>query len=300
MASGLFFVSLANIYRNHARRSAWIFLGLTLGLLIIIKPVWFVILPFAIPVLIFAQWQRWLTPKDASINGFIFIGCATLIFMPFIIRNGITMDVWRLANPTYLGQALAHRLAFNDMSWLEWAIGWLYYLPDFGDNLSADLFGKTAIAKLGWSPESYYVHGRDILYYQALEATPQGDASAWLLQNYFFNDVIKTTAVGLLLSWRGIFVGDMVGFVSVCLSIPALLIMPKQRLSICLLMLLPIAVVVGANGMASVSIPRYNLPLVILYTITIAQVLSWVAARTVPLLPTRLHGLMAIALPKNI
>jgi hypothetical protein len=239
----------------------WGLSGLSLGLLILIKPSAMAILPLGILLLALSVILGKRPLRGAAWAAALFgLGCL-VVLSPWLLRNLIVLGVPALSHPSYLATTLSHRIAYNAMSLQEWLVGWIYYLPDFGDNLAARLFAPAMYERLDWGDSSYYVYGRDQLYPAALKAAPEHTA-AYLVRDYVLPDAFKHAAVTLLLAWRGFFVGRLWGLVALVLLAPGLrLVTPEQRRWL-LLILLPGLLLLFAQAALSVSITRYNNALV--------------------------------------
>lgn len=165
------------------------------------------------------------------------------------------------------------------MSWREWFVGWVYYLPDFGDSLAARLFGVESYERLGWNQQSYYIFGRDQLHAAALNAAPLPGTARYLFDEYVLTNPLKHAAVSLLLAWRGLFVGKIWGLIAVLLLPAALTLTALKYRRPLLLLLIPGIALLFAQAMLSVSIPRYNNMLVLPLAIAAAILLTAMAGR---------------------
>lgn len=273
MAGGLFVLLWVYCLKHPDKIKYWFWCGVSLGLLILSKPSWQAMVPALIALFVlYAAFNR-PVGRDKYVTIGVLCGGAALVFVPFIVRNGLVLDIWRLSDPDYLAAPLAHRFAFNHMSWAEWAAGWVYYLPDFGDSLAKSLFGEDLVAKLNWSDGSYYAYGRDVLLQHATAATTDGNVAGYLVREHFLNDLPKATAVTALFAWHGIFVGNLLGLAALILAAPVLYFLPRPSRNLILLLSLPIMIMVGVHALVSISLLRYNLLLVAPYALILAQAL---------------------------
>ena len=197
----------------------------------------------------------------------------------WMLRSKSLFNSLALTDPIYLEACLSHRLGYERMSWLEWLGGWVYYLPDFGDDLAKTLFGKETLEGLGWGPQSYYEYGAHVLHPEAHARTAPDVATGYLIKTYVLGDPLKFSAVTALLIWRGIFVGRYLGLVGLPATVIALWGMPpRQRDPLALLALIAFAIA-AVHGPLSVSIPRYNLALIPVYAVSLAWLLGSLWAR---------------------
>lgn len=303
MAAALFVLLWLHAWMRPERLKAWLWCGAALGLTVLVKPAWAALLP-GLGVLAGIS-LLWPTARRAFAVRPVasFALGAIFVLAPLFVRNVIQLNHWGLSDPYYLGASLAHRAAYNAMTWGEWARGWLFYLPDFGDKAAHALFGRAGVDRLGWGPDSYYVYGRDVLHHHAVMASSPEGAGAYLLRHNFLNAPLKSAAVTALLAWRGIFVGNLMGLVGLVLAGPVLYFSPptvRRRIG---LIALPLILMVGVHALVSVSIHRYNLALVIPYALIMAQFLY--AVLSVPggvlgrYLPQCLTATAATFLPKK-
>lgn len=266
--AGLALWSWLSAWKYAADKWRWCLSGLLLGLVFLVKPSWLPLGPIAAIIILLFAWRQ-LKPGRA--------GAAALIFMLgfavptglFLLRNYIQFGQITISSPHYLIGSLSHRLAFNMMSWSEWLKAWIYYLPDFGDNLAVKLFGADAVAGLGWDAGSHYGYGRDVLH-PSLTRLPTSEAQHHLLQNYVLNDLLKNFAVNLLLAVRGLFIGGKWGLYALISAAVVFRLMRKDQRRLWLLLLLPPLVMVGVNAQLSVSIVRYNIALIPGYALALA------------------------------
>lgn len=282
---GLFLPAWLNAWQRPVDSAStplwWGCSGLSLGLLILIKPAAMAILPLGIGLLALSAILGKRPLRTTIWSAALFaLGCLAML-SPWLLRNLIVLGAPALSHPGYLAATFSHRVAYNAMSLQEWLVGWIYYLPDFGDSLAARLFPSALYERLNWGDQSYYIYGRDQLYQDALKAAPE-HTTAHLVRSYVLPDVFKHAAVTLLLTWRGFFVGRLWGLVALVLLAPGLrLSTPEQRRWL-LLILLPGLLLLFAQAALSVSIARYNN--------TLVAPLAMIAAAAIGGIAVRLHA----------
>ena len=266
--SGLALWSWLGAWKHMTDIWRWSLPGLLFGLVFLVKPSWLPLGPIAAIVILAVTWRDM---KSGRISAAIllFIVGFTVPTGLFLLRNYIQLGQVTVSSSHYLLGSLSHRFAFNMMDWSEWLKGWIYYLPDFGDNLAVKLFGADAVAGLGWDAPSHYVHGRDVLHRQ-IGALPVTEAQHHLLHDYVLNDLLKNFAVTLLLAMRGLFVGGKWGLYALISAGVMIRLMPRDQRRLWLLLLLPPLIMVGINAQLSVSIVRYNIALVPAYALALA------------------------------
>lgn len=203
----------------------------------------------------------------------IVLVAALVVMAPWMVRNVLLFGDAALT-AGYGGFTLVQRVSYNAMTWGEWAAAWVFWFPDIGDGIAKAIFRPELVSRLGWNaPETFYKVGLGPLM-QATEAAAGGPQHhvGYLIRNYVLGDLLKHSAVTLVLAWRGLWVGKWLAVVALLLLWPACReIVRKGRLLPLLALLLPLAALVGLHAFVSVSIARYNLPLLALFSIAIAM-----------------------------
>lgn len=258
---GLFSLSWIRAWQKQTALS-WLVAGTASALLLLAKPAAAIIVPIALGLLLLEGLRRKLPLAGMVRNGAALIcGCAAIL-TPWLVRNYLAIGTAALSDSSYLATTFAHRIAYNAMSWAEWLVGWIYYLPDFGDNIAARWFDAPLHARLGWDEAGYYVYGRDKLYPLAAKVAPEG-TSGYLLREFVLQEPLKHVAVTMLLAWRGVFVGKLWALVMLVLLPAGIATAGRPERRMLLLLLVPAVILVFAQAFLSVSIPRYNNALVL-------------------------------------
>lgn len=250
------------------RRSTGLLLGLgaIMGLLALIRPsyvyqAYAVIL--AIPLL-----RHY---RGAAAIGSYGIGAALLVaagyaisVLPWMLRNAAALGEFALT-VGYDSNILAQRMIYNQMSWGEWWRAWIYWLPDFGDNLAIALFGEAAVSKLSLvEPTGYHGAGNPPFPREYLQQ-PDGRPATlgYLMASHLLPDLAKHLAVTLVMAWQGLWAGKYITFIAVLLAPFALRRMAAAgQLRGFLVLAGVVLLMVGFYAFVSVSIPRYNLPMI--------------------------------------
>ncbi len=270
--AGLFLWAWLAAWQRPQRAIGWLLAGLLLGLTVLVKPSWLALGPVVLGLMLVFAWHR-LSPYKLLLAVMAFgLGFAVPTGL-LLLRNYIQLGEWTMSDPHYLIGSLSHRAGFNLMTWRVWLMGWIYYLPGFGDDLGAWLFGRDAVWRLGWDAGGYYDDARAILHVQ-MRALSTADAQQHLLNEYYLSDPLKNIAVTALLAMRGLFVGGKWGLFGLMAIIPLLLwLLPRgEQRRLWWLLLLPALAMVGINAQLSVSIVRYNLALIPAFAIALSAV----------------------------
>ena len=193
-------------------------------------------------------------------------GAVTLA--PWIVRNWL---VFGRASLTYGydSHTLVQRIAFNTMSWREYGLAYLCWLPD-GTSLGRRFVGPGACNRFGWDeqPDSFYSLGLRHMLDETLKAAGGYDHHlSYLLHTYIFAMPVWHMAVSVPLALRGAYVAHWWGFVllPVCLwaSFRALLKGDARYLAVAL----PAMFMLAFNASVAVNQVRYNLLLVPAYAV---------------------------------
>ena len=222
------------------------------------------------------RWPRLPSPAAAG----LFAVAALVVMAPWMLRN-----VMQFGDPTlskgYAEVILMQRVSYNRMSLAEWGVAWIYWLPDFGDDVARRLFPLHLYDLLGWSnPKNYYLDGGGGEFRQRiLDANPRDeDVLGVLYRTYLIGDLPKHILVSLPLTMRGLGVAKYLSVAGVILLWPVLRRLHAEgRLAIFLAALLPPLLMAGLHGFVSVNIERYNLPMIAVYAtvVSISLVTLW-------------------------
>jgi len=269
MFAGIFLTAWAFAWKNPQSHKSWFFCGFALGCVVLTKPAWNALLPSLFILLAaYVLWNRHLLAWATRSVFALALGLIVVV-APIVLRNIVQLNVWSLSDPAYLAASLAHRMAFNAMTWKEWAMGWLYYMPRSG---AIRLFGIEALNPIGLGPDSYFSYGYNVLTGKAhaLGGDDQG-AIRYILKNHFFNDPVKGIAVTALLTWKGVFVGHVLGMFAVMFTgLFPFFSRGDTRRSI-LILILPLIIMAAVNALASISMSRYNMALILPYSLILVH-----------------------------
>jgi hypothetical protein len=257
-----------------------IFLALTA----LVRPTYlylFYLLLLVIPLLLIFKEKYFLNIKHFIKFYSVFFIVFSLIVGPWMARSAIYFDKFAIT-VGYGDKPLATRVAHNDMTDKEFLAGWIYWLPDFGDSLAENLFGKENTHRLSFSsPQSFYPEGRHKVDTKISEAMDVGiDGKKYssrmeaLMNLYVYPDILNHAKVTLLLAWRGFFVDKYFAFFGLFFLIWAIAGgIKEQSARYFQIILIPPMLLLFFQAAVSVSIPRYNL--ILLLPISIAYSASF-------------------------
>jgi len=257
-------LALLVAWRGGGRWGRWALAGAALGIAALTRPSYAYVLYAALPLA--ALTLPWI--KRAGLARTVL--CVAALAAGYVLVAG----PWMARNDALFGEAaitggyasfiLVERVAYNAMSWGEWAAAFVYWLPDFGDTLAAALFDPALLARLNIdSPAGFSEIGKRALRAETLAAAGSREAHlAYLIDTGILAQPVKHVAVTLALAWRGIWVAKYWGLVTILLFLPVLAVAVRRRWSDFIVFALPAWFMVGFHAFASASIVRYNLILI--------------------------------------
>ncbi len=260
------------------RRIAWsAAAGLCLALAALTRPAFLYLIPAAaIGVALTAPRARDLARALAT-----YLATATLTLAPWFLRNRITLGHTALTYG-YDSHTLVQRIAFDTMTWREYAESYLCWLPD-GTSLGRRFIGPDGCGRFGWDehPNSFYVLGlRHMLPETLAAAGGYPHHLAYLLRTYILPAPFWHLAVSVPLALRGAYVSHWWGFGLFWLTL-AFALRAWRRRQPYALVAVPALFMLAFNAMVAVNQVRYNLMLVPAYALAAAFLLqaAWQAWR---------------------
>jgi len=212
------------------------------------------------------------------------------VVAPWMVRNKIYFDRFALTS-AYDGDILAQRVAYNRMGWVEFGVAFLYWFPDFGDNISKAVFPRRYYEKLRWESGSYFANTAPELYRKVeTEAGSPDEVMPRLLRTEILAHPVKHALVSLPLAWRGVFIRKYWGIAGLICFIIVATRQKRKRDHALFVAALPVWFMVAFHALVSVSIPRYNLALIPLYAYAMAWTAHAVGLRVIARWRTRAAG----------
>ncbi len=244
--------------------------GMALGLAALTRPAFLYLIPAsAVGAVALGGW-RTRRPVLAM------AGAAALVIAPWILRNEIVLGRASLTYG-YDSHTLVQRIAFDTMTWREYGLSYVCWLPD-GNEIGRALAGVGACDRFGWDEHtnSFYVLGLRHMLYESLAASGGYEHHlGYLLRAYIFRMPLKHLLVSIPLALRGAYVAHWWGFVLLiaCLAwtVRALRCSGARETSVSqniyLVTVLPALFMLAFNAAVAVNQVRYNLMLVPAYSI---------------------------------
>ncbi|MCK5374893.1 MAG: hypothetical protein KAJ40_06375 [Alphaproteobacteria bacterium] len=254
----------------------WFLAGISLGLLALTRPSFVYLFYFGIITVSFLSgFQNTASfRKKLGLPLLFLIGYAGIV-TPWIIRNGQTFGQYSISKG-YAPFILVQRIAYNDMSWKEWAVSFVYGLPDFGDSLAEDLFNKKDYERFDYSnPEGFYLIGNSVLREKTEKAAGgRENHLAYLVKHGILENPFKHTIVTLSLAWRGMWVSQYWGLVTILLFSGVFIYALRRKWWEFVIFSVPPWFMLGFHAFTSVNVVRYNLILIPCLSISAAFLFS--------------------------
>jgi hypothetical protein len=248
--------------------------GALIGLTALTRPGFLYLLPFCTLLALMHALPRWRAQDGwRAAAAMAIAGAATLA--PWIMRNAIVLGRAALTYG-YDSHTLVQRIAFDTMSWREYGLAFLCWLPD-GTSLGRRWIGPGACDRFGWDeqPTSFYTLGLRHMLDQTLRAAGGYDHHlGYLLHTYILPHLLWHLMVSIPLALRGAYVAHWWGFVlfPVCLWVTVAAL--RRQDPAYLAVALPGLFMLAFNAAVAVNQVRYNLMLVPAYAVAGALVLG--------------------------
>ncbi len=266
----------ASLSRRH-RDGFSLLAGLALGLAVLSRPGFMLLAAAAIAVSGLAMLLRRLPARPVLLG---WCGIA-LAVGPWVGRNLVVLHRASLTFG-YASHTFVQRLSFDSMGWGAWGLSFACWLPD-GNGLGALFGGPHACDRFGWDdhPDSFYAIGIGPMLAATLRASGGLEHHmAYLVHTYLLAQPLSQIGwhlmVTLPLALRGMYVDHWWGLV---LSVPCLALTwralrrPGPQACRLLLLSLPAWFMLGVNAAIAVNQTRYNLALVVPFSIAAALAL---------------------------
>jgi 4-amino-4-deoxy-L-arabinose transferase-like glycosyltransferase len=255
--------------------------GVLLGLLALTRPAFlylFLASTLSAAVLI-AIGRAGPRARAAALLAMFVLGFAVPV-APWVARNAIVLGRPALTHG-YDSHTLVQRISFDSMTWREYALSYVCWLPD-GNGLGQKLAGPGACDRFFWDdkPNSFYAIGIGPLMQQTVEAAGGWDNHLrYLLTHYILREPVWHALVTIPLALRGAWIdhywGLLLGITCAVLTLGA----ARRRDVPFLILAGPAWFMLLFNAAVAVNQPRYNLMLVPPYAVAGALVLDRRLAR---------------------
>jgi 4-amino-4-deoxy-L-arabinose transferase-like glycosyltransferase len=232
--------------------------GALLGAATLTRPAFFyLVIGIALGGGLIALWRRRGQAVLAA-----YAGAALLTLAPWYARNVFVLG--RLAlTYGYASHTLVQRIAFDAMTWREYGMAYVCWLPD-GTALGRRIGGAGACDRFGWdAPDSFYLIGQRHLLDETLaRAGGYAHHMSFLLHTYVFAMPIWHALVSIPLALRGAYVAHWWGFVLLFFCASRTVLAARRQRRAFLLVALPAWFMLALNAAVAVNQVRYNLMLI--------------------------------------
>lgn len=240
----------------------WLAAGAAIGVSALLKPSAFYLPFILLPVMAVLRKRQGLMQ-----GGFLVLGLVICI-APWVLRNALVLDSFAFTG-SYGGFILSQRLAYNDMTFLEWMASFVFWMPDFGDRLSAYIFSPQFTERLRFdAAEGFYQVGNGPLLSQFKNLSENEGKSlvAVMIRDGVFSDPITHFLVSIPIFLRGIWIGGYFSVFAV-LAVPVVLwrLHRTQEGYLLAWLTVPFALLAAFHATISINITRYNLSFVLIY-----------------------------------
>jgi 4-amino-4-deoxy-L-arabinose transferase-like glycosyltransferase len=268
----LFFVTgamAAAVEAAKARRPLpWLFLsGAMIGLAAMTRPEFVYLLPAAAigGVCIAAcRPQRW---RGVTLAAAFLLGGAVVVG-PWIIRNAVVVSRPAMTS-TYASDVLAQRVAFDLMTWHEYARAYLCWLPD-GNGMGNLLLGRDACEQFQFEqrPDTFYWIGNTTFNESTIAAAGGADRQfGYLLHHYILAQPLWHALVSIPMALHGLWIDHYWGMILAVLCVPLTLGALRRGDEALLAVTLPGWFMLAFHAAVAVNQPRYNLMLIIPFSL---------------------------------
>jgi hypothetical protein len=190
------------------------------------------------------------------------------VMAPWILRNGLTLGHFAISFG-YDSHTLVQRVSFNSMTWREWAMSFLCWLPD-GSGMGSQLFGRGVCTKFMWneSPDTFYMVGMTTLMQETVAAAGGWEHHlGYLLREYIIPHAVWHAMVSIPFALRGAWIDHYWGFVLAPICAVVTWRAARRGDAAMLLVTLPGWFMLALHSAVAVNQVRYNLMLVLPFSL---------------------------------
>jgi hypothetical protein len=248
--------------------------GLALGLLVLHRPSFQILILVALPFFAFVAYRALRSVKAAGWRAAMFaLGCIVVI-TPWMARN--TVSLGKLALTEEYGAAtIIERFAFNDMTAREFVLAFPYCVPGVGERTVNWLFGEQAMRRFLWSnPDSFFTVGRtrrgDLAKANTSLDAIIGAETRQELRERGWNHLLTS----IPLAWCGAWAGGWLSLLFVPVFLVAAWRAMRRGEWLFLFYAAPAVAMLGLHALVANHYTRYNLALIGPFAIGTAWVLA--------------------------
>lgn len=267
--------------------------GICLALLILTKAVFYYYWLFcvlALPVLIVLALKRKM-PWGALGRYVLILLCAFTVFTPWMVRNYIYLDEFKIAGRG--GEILSIRAEYDTMPWSDYPLAYVFFIPRVGQEFVEKIWGKEARSRFDREMDtSYYKRAKNNVSESHKRAAAEDTSLTEAALLTIKDNIVKHIALTPAFMFRGAFMQVMVSGQ----SLPMWLVGPTILLSLLFVpvgmfmtawaavkrdfrlwvFLCPAYFSYGFHAFMTHYIPRYSMPLIPVFLITLLLCIRWV------------------------
>jgi 4-amino-4-deoxy-L-arabinose transferase-like glycosyltransferase len=264
----LFFTTIATLAAiemvKGQRSVGWALLcGAMVGLATLTRPNFLYFLPAvaiaAVPFIVrSSNWKR----GTATLAAFLFAGI--FVITPWIIRNAVVLGHPAITS-NYAEMALTQRVAYDEMSWEQFAVFNLCSLPD-GVGMGSVLIGPRACNHFGYEirPDTFYGIGSTTILHSSGFAA---GGTNYIIYHYIIRHPIWHAIISIPMAMRGLWIDHYWGFVLTMFCIPLTVRGLRNFDPATLIITLPGWFMLAFYAAVSANQTRFNLMLIIPFSL---------------------------------
>ncbi len=267
--------------RGRAGGACWLGCGVVLGLGALTRPALLYLLWAGLAAAALAAMRRRSTRPLAS-GAACAVGAGSVV-LPWVLRNALRLHRAALSFG-YASHTLIQRVAFDAMTPREYGLSFVCWLPD-GSGLGRLLDGRGACDRFGWAehPHSFYAIGTGPLLRQSLAASGGWpNHLQYVVRHYLLAAPWPHLLTTIPLALRGLYVDHYWGLLLAPVSAWTTLRALRRRQAAVLLLSLPAWFLLLFNAVVAVNQPRYNLLLVLPFSLAGAMLIEHALRRRAP------------------
>jgi hypothetical protein len=224
----------------------------------------------------FGGFQYWRSRTKRLLGGAFILSCACVATLtPWLWRNHHEFGQPFLTDG-YASFILVERTSYNDMTWREFGVSFIYWLPWPGEEIARKIFDESDFRRLSFDAEdSFYILGTGPKKQElGRRFKSEAERMEYLLQYEVLGNLGKHSLVSVALAYRGIWIVKY----WTLLAVPVLLYLLydglfRGRNPSLVLFSLPALFMLGLHAFVSVNVHRYNL--ILMPSLALAS--AWIA-----------------------
>lgn len=194
---------------------------------------------------------------------------------PWMVRNAVVVGRLALTHG-YASHALVQRISFDQMTWREYGLSYLCWLPR-GASIAEEFVGDHACDRFGWDelPNTFYSAGGPLLR-DTLQAAGGWDRHlGYLVTNYILRQPVKHALVTIPLALRGAWIDHFWGLFLMPICLFSTVRAMRKGNAAFLFVVLPAWFMLLFNAAVAVNQTRYNLILIPAFALSGTGLVEW-------------------------